>query len=251
MKQAEPTPGGKTSGPQPSQVADFVRVDGTRRRTNRRKIALLGSFMAGFFALWTFRATSLYAIDEAIASPILRALYSNMVKLLIWVLPAVGFVYWGEGTSPTKYLGLVHLPQPDQWRPCLLATAAFLVATAAFELSVAGKAISLAPLTLPPLIIGLISSPLFEEILFRGLVLKELMSLLPLTFANMFTSVLFVAAHLPYWLSHGGLTRSMMANCAGIFLFSLLAGWLFARSKSIWPPTLAHIANNLLASLLI
>lgn len=125
---------------------------------------------------------------------------------------------------------------------------------ATLELSFGGKSISFVSLTSTPLILGLLSfvvSPLLEEIFFRGFVLKELLSLLSLTFANTMTSVLFVGIHVPHWLSHGGLTHSMMANCAGVFVFSLLAGWLAAKSRSIWPPTLAHVANNILSSLLV
>jgi membrane protease YdiL (CAAX protease family) len=65
------------------------------------------------------------------------------------------------------------------------------------------------------------------------------------------TSLLFVAIHLPFWLSHGGLSGALLTNAGGVFIFSLLAGWLYLDSSSIWPPTLAHIANNCLAIVLI
>jgi membrane protease YdiL (CAAX protease family) len=223
--------------------------------TDRQKAALhLGWFMAAFLVAWTFRATSLYVIDEAIASPTLRAVYSNLLKLLLWVLPAAAFVYWLKGLPPTDYWAMSSFPRRNQWKLCLFATAAFLFAVATFALSVASKSISFAPLASTPLILGLLSfvvSPVLEELLFRGFVLKELLSLLPLAFANALTSLLFVAVHVPYWLSHGGLAHTMMVNCAGVFFFSLLAGWLYAKSGSFWPPTLAHIANNILSSLLI
>jgi membrane protease YdiL (CAAX protease family) len=64
------------------------------------------------------------------------------------------------------------------------------------------------------------------------------------------TSLLFVAIHLPFWLSHGGLSATMLTNTGGVFAFSLLAGWLYLDSSSIWPSTLAHIANNCVAALL-
>jgi membrane protease YdiL (CAAX protease family) len=153
-----------------------------------------------------------------------------------------------------KYWAISSYPSRDQWKLCLFATAAFLLVVAAVDLSVGGKSISFAPLASTPLLLGLLSfgvSPLLEELLFRGFVLKELLGLLPQALANALTSVLFVAVHVPYWLSNGGLTHSMMANCVGVFFFSLLAGWLYAKSGSIWAPTLAHIANNLLSSLLV
>jgi len=81
--------------------------------------------------------------------------------------------------------------------------------------------------------------------------MKELMTLLPACLANALTSLLFMGVHLPYWLSHRGLTQTVMANAVAVFLFSVVAGWLFAKTASIWPPTLAHIANNLLSSMLV
>jgi hypothetical protein len=36
-----------------------------------------------------------------------------------------------------------------------------------------------------------------------------------------------------------------------VFLFSLLACWLYAKSASVWPAVAAHAANNLLAAMLV
>jgi hypothetical protein len=91
---------------------------------------------------------------------------------------------------------------------------------------------------------------LLEEVLFRGLLMNDLQHLLSITWAALLTSALFVGIHLPYWLSHGGPSQTTLANSIGVFLFSVLACWLFAKSSSLWPPTVAHIGNNLLASLL-
>jgi membrane protease YdiL (CAAX protease family) len=94
-------------------------------------------------------------------------------------------------------------------------------------------------------------SPIVEEILFRGLVLNELTGLLPRRPANMATSLLFVAIHLPFWLSRSGLTAAVLADSVGVLVFSLLAGWLYQQSRSIWPSAVAHIANNCLAAALV
>lgn len=94
--------------------------------TDRQRAALyLGLFMALFFVVWTFRATSLYPIDEAIASPTLKALYSNLLKLLLWVLPAVAFVYWVKGLQPAKYLALSSFPGLGEWKLCLFCDRRF------------------------------------------------------------------------------------------------------------------------------
>ena len=100
-------------------------------------------------------------------------------------------------------------------------------------------------------ILSFVVSPFLEELLFRGLLLHELAALLPRWGANLLTSLLFAGIHLPFWLSHGGMSGALLTNTAGVFIFSLLAGWLYLDSSSIWPPTVAHIANNCVAALLI
>jgi len=52
-------------------------------------------------------------------------------------------------------------------------------------------------------------------------------------------------------LALSGLTSAVLADAGGVFVFGLVAGWLYLKSSSIWPPTVAHIANNLLAALLV
>lgn len=224
------------------------------RPTSRNVAIQLSIFLAVVFILWSLRATMFYTIDESIASSTSRAAYSSLLKLILWVLPAVAFVYWLRPAPPANYLGLSVFPSARTWGACLAVTAVFLIAVAAFELSSGRKFYSASALNSLPLSIVLLSfvaSPLFEEILFRGLVMKEFLSIQPMHRAAVLTSLLFVAIHLPFWLSHGGLTATMMANAFGVFVFSILACWLFAKSASIWPPTLAHIANNLLSSVFV
>lgn len=240
---------------QPESVTEMFSEQESGSRTHRRKAALeLALFLAALFAVWTIRATWLYAVDESIGSETLRVVHANGLKLLLWVVPAAAFGYWRKGQRPARYLALSNAPGWPQWKTGLLVTVAFLLAVVAFEASAGGRLISFQHALSTNLLVGLLSfgvSPLLEEILFRGLVMKELLNLLPVTFANLLTSLLFAAIHLPYWLSHGGYTPALAANVVGVFLFSLLAGWVFAKSGSVWPPTVAHVLNNLVSALLV
>ena len=92
--------------------------------------------------------------------------------------------------------------------------------------------------------------PLLEELFFRGFLITELLALVPLNRALALSSFLFAGIHMVYWLTQGATTQSIVTNAGACFVFSLLAGWLFAKTSSIWPPTCAHIANNLLSSVL-
>jgi len=220
----------------------------------RRAALDLSLFLAAFFLLWTVRATLFYAVDESIASPTWRAAYSNLLKCVLWVLPASAFAWWLRSTPPAKYLGLSAVPSLRNWFWCLAVTGVFLLGVTLVEFTLGRRCFSSASLSSLPTTLALLQlviSPLLEEILFRGLVMKELMTLWPTYLANALTSLLFVGAHLPYWLSHGGPTKAVLANASGVFVFSLVAGWLFAKSGSTWPPACAHIANNILSSLLV
>lgn len=222
-----------------------------KQRTGARDLAL---FLAAFYFLWTLRGTLFYAVDESINSPVWRAAYSSLLKFGLWVLPAAAFACLVKRSPPASYLGLLAVPSRRDWTWCLAITTAFLGLVALFESTIGGRSFSGASLASLPVVVAwfqLVLSPLFEEVLFRGLVLKELLTLLPGYLANGLTSALFVGVHLPYWLSHKGANPRILAASFGVFVFSVVAGWLYAKSASIWPPTLAHIANNVLASSLV
>ena len=226
----------------------------TAAATNRPSARKLSLFIVCLFAIWSVRATVLYAIDESIAPEGLRTAYSVSVKLILWVLPAFGYVLWVRHASPFRYLGLSVMPSAGKWLKYLVVIGLFLGAQVAFETVAGGKVPSLAGISVAitlPGVLSLVVAPFLEELLFRGLILHELVAPLPRWIANLLTSLLFAGIHLPFWLSHGGVSGPLLANTAGVFIFSLLAGWLYLDSSSIWPPAVAHIANNCFAALLI
>jgi membrane protease YdiL (CAAX protease family) len=175
------------------------------------------------------------------------------VKLILWALPAFGYVCWVRRSPPFRYLGISVIPSTRKWLKYLVVIGLFLSAQVAFQSIMAGKTPSFAGISVSITLSGILTffvSPFLEELLFRGLLLHELTTLLPRWAANLLTSLLFAGIHLPFWLSHGGMSGALLTNTAGVFIFSLLAGWLYLDSSSIWPPTVAHIANNCVAALL-
>lgn len=211
-------------------------------------------FMAAFMVFWTLRSTLFYAVDESIASPVWRGAYSDFLKFFFWVLPAAVYAMRWRKAKPIPFLGLSLWPDRRTWGVCLGATAAFLSVVAFFEIGAGGKHLSgegLKALSPSLWVLQLLASPWLEEIFFRGFVLKELRTFWNPGRANAAAALLFAAVHLPFWLSHGGFTPGLAANLAGVFLFGLLAGWLYGRSESVWPPTLAHVGNNVLSLCLV
>ena len=154
--------------------------------------------------------------------------------------------------APAKYLGLSIWPKRRNWVLCIGVTVAFLLVVTLFELAVREKCLSTVvfsqPLTL--LLVSLQPGPLLEELFFRGFLMTELLDLLRLSRAVALSSLLFAGIHIVYWLTQGATAQAIATNAAACFAFSLLAGWLFAKTRSIWPSTCARIVNNLLFSML-
>lgn len=86
--------------------------------------------------------------------------------------------------------------------------------------------------------IGL-AGPLIEELFFRGFVLTALAGRLGTLRAAAVTSAIFAAGHVD---------PGVMVP---FFVSGMLLSWLFLRTRSIWPPFLAHATQNLLALWLI
>lgn len=206
--------------------------------------------LLAFFFVWSLRATYFYFIDESIASDIWRSVYSTSVKCALWVLPAIAFVGWLRRVSPWKYLGIAVIPTFREWGIAALATSLFLGTIVALEVAFGGKAFQ----TAMPAAFAfsmLAASALIEEILFRGLVLRELTEHFHNVTANLIASLLFVAVHWPHWLWSRGFSAGVIADSAGVFFASLLFGWIYLRTRSIWPCFMAHVANNVVAGFLV
>ena len=75
-----------------------------------------------------------------------------------------------------------------------------------------------------------------EEMLFRGIIIERLRPYGDKT-AVVVSSLLFAGAHLS------------AANFAGIFVMSLLFGWLAVKKGSIVPAVIVHLINNVIAAL--
>ena len=216
--------------------------------------AALAVFLIVFNLIWMIRATMFIGIDESISTPLFRLAYSALLKFILRVIPAMVFVRRTKNRSPLTYLEITQSPNLRSWMACLGLTFMFLITVSAIELTIGRKSISVMQfhsMTFIHIILQFILPPLFEEILFRGFVLKELLTLFPRSLAIVISSILFVVVHLPYWITHGGVSHALIAKAFGVFVFSLVASWIYTVSRSVWPPTVAHIANNVLTASLI
>lgn len=83
-------------------------------------------------------------------------------------------------------------------------------------------------------IVGVLA-PVAEEIFFRGFLLAALVSVVGGLRGALVSSAIFSVAHLN------------VGTLFPIFVMGILLSWLYLRTGSIWPPIIAHAAQNILA----
>jgi membrane protease YdiL (CAAX protease family) len=81
-----------------------------------------------------------------------------------------------------------------------------------------------------------IVAPLLEEMLFRGIILRSFLNQYSRTRALLYSSLLFGLAHLNVYQLVIGFTLGM------------IAGWLYERTRSLWPCILLHASYNSLVT---
>lgn len=210
-------------------------------------------YVAAFFVIWSLRATVFIRIDEGIESPVTRNVYSSAVKFALWVVPVL-ITLAAVRLKPFTYL---KLTTPVNKRGLLIGAPVTLVW---FSFVVLGEALisgrnAGAMLTARSsewltILAGVFFSPICEEILCRGFFLNRLQESLRSWKANVISSLLFMLAHWPYWVSKNGFSPQVIKDSVNVFLLGCLFGWLMGKTNSLWPAIGAHILNNFLSSLI-
>lgn len=88
----------------------------------------------------------------------------------------------------------------------------------------------------------------YEEMIFRGLILSALLVHMSSTRAIIFSSALFGLWHVKNIFYQGWEDTLCQTAYTGFFLGPLL-GLLAVRARSIWPGVIVHMGNNALAPL--
>ena len=206
-----------------------------------------------FYLIWIVRATIFYnAVDLSVESETGRLIFSNVIKFLLWVIPAGLYVFYRERKNPLINL---KITSPINWRGLgfgLAASVLYFVIVFMVEKINSGR--TLTPLLHASASAWLVTlaqvffSPISEELLFRGFVLPQLMDRMPFWKANMIQAILFTAMHWPNWIWVNGFQTWIIVTSVSIFILALFLGWLLRRTNSIWPPVVVHIINNFLSA---
>jgi len=208
--------------------------------------------MALLMIVWAVRASVGFNIDLAI-DPAYRAIYSNVVKFALWVVPAVAFALWMRRDSPVRTLRL-GLPSARALPLCVAVIAVYLAGVAIDTAHKHGVPLSelAAALSARGLMnfAAALPSAFSEEALFRGLVLTELSERWGFWPANAVSGVLFVSMHWAHRIWRDGLGFGFLADAPVLFAIALALGFVTWRTRSIWPAVVFHAANNTVTGIL-
>jgi len=204
-------------------------------------------YFIAFFALWCIRELWLVQYLDLMDS-VPRAISSAVIKVVVWIIPVLILVKVIENANPFSYLGLRHnFRNGLKWTfyVSLLFISYFIILNFTVLHTNIDFRIGFNELLNTILLVGIT-----EEIVFRGFLLKKLMDSFKFWVANTITSVLFVSIHFPIWFYKGLfefpyiLTASLTA-----FILSVIFGYVYKKSGSLWSVIVIHSLYNLLVSL--
>ncbi len=216
--------------------------------TAPRGTRLLIFFLVALYSAWCLRVTIVWPLEDRIATPWIRQVLADIIKIALWVVPAVVYLKWVDRVRPLAYMKLAS--RPRRMTEALAIIMVYLGATAliavkyqhtilAFQRGLSASAWAYS-LSFTPI------SAIAEEMLFRGFVLLKLREVYLFQPANLIMSALFVLIHWPGWLYMGRTGMQLVVLSAGIFLIAWVLGFLVERTNSLWPSIVLHAANNLM-----
>src|SRR4030095_3920047 len=215
----------------------------SRKNAHRRQISFV-LYLIIFHGTWTTWVLLGYPQLRYLGEQtLLYALINLTVRGLIWVLPVFVYLRYVERVGTWNYLKL-----RKRWLGGLLVGLGFSALNCLLYFAQHG----------PPhfgdirftwnsilstfLLIGFV-----EEIPYRGFIFQKLNEWCSFPAAALISSLLFVAIHLPGWVS---LHIYRTPTALFVFVFGVLMVILFRYTNSWWAPIVSHSLNDFLSAVL-
>jgi uncharacterized protein len=203
------------------------------------KLRSLGFFLVSFFAVWTLWALWLVRYPALNEGGVLRA----VIRVAVWIVPTCLFIRFVEGPPVLGRLGL----EKNRGKGVIFGLLGFLVLAAVIGVQHGSR---FSHFTIPrdpaTWLNAILSAPIAEEVLFRGLVFRVLLERLAVWSALVVSALLFALIHLPYWWLSGAASPAGLALRLGsIFAYGVCFALLYRWSGSLFAPIICHVLNNL------
>ena len=197
-------------------------------------------YLSFFFLAWTFvwvYGVYPWAVQTIGTETLIYALINFAFRLLIWVLPVVLYLRYIDKVQVVEYLQL-----KQHWRRGVILGLALSVINFLGTMARIGPPVwSSAHVSWNSILGTSMLVGVFEEIPFRGFMLRKLQERFGFVTALVISSMLFVGVHLPGWIMLGTLTAY---NIVFVFVFGAAMAILFRYSQSLWAPIITHSLND-------
>jgi membrane protease YdiL (CAAX protease family) len=224
---------------------DGVLTDGLLEAVKKPLAPLIG-YLAFFYLAWTFgwvHGVYPWATRALGDATLVYALVSIACRLLIWVLPVLGYLRYIDHVNAFEYLKL-----KQNWkRGLIVALTLSIVNFVGTVARVGWPDWSSAHVTWNSVIGTSILVGVFEEIPFRGFILQKLQERFDFGTSLIVSSLLFVGAHIPGWIMLGALTADKVIY---IFAFGAAMAIILRYTKSLWAPIVTHSLNDGLSNVI-
>jgi CAAX protease family protein len=208
----------------------------------RPGIAPFLTYVAAFHLVWIAWPWLLYPkLTAALGEEtVAYAIVQLSIRVAVWVVPVCLYLRYVERVEPAEFLKLKqHVGRGLVY--ALVLTAVNLVGMLA-RFGVPHP--TMARVTWNSIVGTSVLVGVIEEVPYRGFMLRTFAERLNFWVANLITSVLFVAIHLPGWMA---LHTLHVGNAVTIFIFGFVMGTVFKWSDSLWAPIVTHSANDFLS----
>ncbi|WP_430354614.1 CPBP family intramembrane glutamic endopeptidase [Viridibacillus arvi] len=177
-----------------------------------------------------------------------RAITSAVIKVVIWIIPVLLLVKVMEKEVPLSYLGLRNnFRNGLKWTgwASLVFISYFVILNFTILDNNVDFRIGFNEWLNTILLVGIT-----EEIVFRGFLLRKLMDSYKFWIANTITSLLFISIHFPIWFYKGLFEFPyILTTSLTVFILSIIFGYVYKKSGSLWSVIVIHSLYNLLVSL--
>jgi uncharacterized protein len=197
-------------------------------------------YVAAFHLLWIVWPVFLYPRVMTLGSATLTyALINLSFRFLYWIAPVLLYLRYVDGVDPFEYLRMT----PPVRRGLILA----LVLTAINVIGTFARFgmphLSLQRVTWNSVLGTSFLIGLFEEIPYRGFMLRKFSERMNVWLANLVTSLLFLSIHLPGWIALHIFNPGVAVS---VFLLGVVFAWAVSYSGSLWSAIITHSANDCL-----
>lgn len=198
-------------------------------------------YVTAFHLLWIAWPFFLYPRLMTVGNATLAyALLNLSFRFLFWIAPVFLYLRLVDGVDPFEYLKMTHQVRRGLVVALVLTAINVLGTLARFGVphpsmervtwnSVLGTSI----------LVGFI-----EEIPYRGFMLQKCGERMAFWLANLITSLLFVAIHLPGWIA---LHTLSLGAAVSVFVLGAVLAMAVRYSDSLWAGIITHSANDCLS----